>query len=498
MRLSDLLKFDDIVIQCHDNPDADALASGFALYCYFEKEGKTPQFIYRGNNHIVKSNLTIMVEDINIPVSYEPDFDREPELLVTCDCQYGQKNVTFTPAKNVAIIDHHQVTVDLPELSEVRSSIGSCSTVIWDMLRQEGFNVTENKNLSTALYYGLYTDSNRLSELFHPLDRDMLDSLIVNKSLVTKMSNANISLEELEITGEAILNYEYHEERRYLILRSKPCDPNILGLISDFIIETAGVDVCLAYYVSPSEIKLSVRSCTREVHANELAKFIADGIGGGGGHITKAGATIMPELLTEDADTMVNLRVRNYYDKYEVLYADKITLDMEGMQAYEKRDQKLGVVKLADVFPVGTQVEVRTLEGDANFTINDEQYLLIGIEGEIWPITAEKLHNSYQMTGFNYLGKYEYEPEIKDLATNEVKKVSPYAMTVISPPGSARIFAKPLDHPIKLFTVWNDEKYYSGDVGDYIAVREDDEHDIYVIAGRLFDKLYKPSGPSIG
>ena len=494
MQLKDLLSFDDIVIQCHDNPDADSLASGFALYIYFQKNGKDPVFIYRGQNQIMKSNLTIMVEDLGIPVSYEPDFDRVPELLITCDCQYGQKNVTLTPAKTVAVIDHHQVTVDLPELSEVRSSVSSCSTVIWDMMRAEGFNVTENKNLSTALYYGLYTDSNRLSEIFHPLDRDMIDSLIVNKSLITKMSNANISLEELEITGEAILNLEYHEERRYLILRSKPCDPNILGLISDFIIETAGVDVCLADYVSPSEIKLSVRSCTREIHANELAKFIADGIGGGGGHITKAGATIRPELLTDDADNTINLRMRNYYDRYEVLYADKITLDMEGMQAYEKRDQKLGAVKLADVFPCGTQVEVRTLEGDANFTISDDQYILIGIEGEIWPINEAKLMNSYNITGFKYQGDFEYEPEIKDLATGEVKKVSPFAMTIISPPGSARIFAKPLDHPIKLFTVWNEEKYYSGDIGDYIAVREDDEHDIYVIAGRLFDKLYKPSG----
>ena len=31
MRLEALLKFDDIVIQCHDDPDADTIASGFTL-----------------------------------------------------------------------------------------------------------------------------------------------------------------------------------------------------------------------------------------------------------------------------------------------------------------------------------------------------------------------------------------------------------------------------------------------------------------------------------
>ena len=66
----------------------------------------------------------------------------------------------------------------------------------------------------------------------------------------------------------------------------------------------------------------------------------------------------------------------------------------------------------------------------------------------------------------------------------------PFAKTVISP-GNARIYAKPLENPIKLFTAWDDEKYYSGNVGDYIAVREDDPHDIYIIKGRLFDKLYR-------
>ena len=37
MRLKDLLRFKNIVIQCHDNPDADALASGYALKWFFEK-----------------------------------------------------------------------------------------------------------------------------------------------------------------------------------------------------------------------------------------------------------------------------------------------------------------------------------------------------------------------------------------------------------------------------------------------------------------------------
>ncbi len=492
MRLSDLLSFNDIVIQCHDNPDADALASGFALYCYFTANGKNPRFIYRGRNQIRKSNLKIMLSELEIPVSYEPDFNDEPELLITCDCQYGQKNVTSSPYKTLAVIDHHQVTVgDLPKLAEVRSGVGSCATIIWDMLRDEGIDANNDKNLATALYYGLYTDTNRLSEVSHPLDRDMNDTLIVNRSLITEMSNSNISLEELKITGKAILDMNYYDDDKYLIIKSEPCDPNILGVISDFAMETAEVDVCLAYYVSPNEIKFSVRSCVKEVHANELAAFLAEGIGGGGGHLYKAGGTIRPEKLTIPASEEIELRMRHYYDMYEVIYAKNTTLDTSDMPLYSKRSQHLGTVKLADVFPEGSHVEIRTLEGDVNVTITDDTYLMIGVEGEIYPISGKKLQNSYDFTGFKFSREFEYEPSIKNLTTGEIKLVMPYAKTVISPPGTSHIYAKPLDHSVKLFTAWDDEKYYSGTCEDYIAVREDDPHDIYIIKGRLFDQLYQ-------
>ena len=74
--------------------------------------------------------------------------------------------------------------------------------------------------------------------------------------------------------------------------------------------------------------------------------------------------------------------------------------------------------------------------------------------------------------------------------TGEKKSVMAYAKGIIST-GKSRIYAKPLDHYIKLFTSWDEEKYYAGEPGDYIAVRDDDPHDIYIINSRFFDRLYK-------
>ena len=88
MKLSDLLQFDNIIVQCHDNPDADALASGFGVYEYLRMNGKSPRLVYAGRNIIHKSNLVLMVDSLGIPIEHV-DFLDNPQLLVTVDCQYG-------------------------------------------------------------------------------------------------------------------------------------------------------------------------------------------------------------------------------------------------------------------------------------------------------------------------------------------------------------------------------------------------------------------------
>jgi phosphoglycolate phosphatase len=321
----------------------------------------------------------------------------------------------------------------------------------------------------------------------------MLDELSINRSLILMMSTSNISLNELKITGKAILGYEYYGDRKYMIIKAEPCDPNILGVMSDFSLETAGVDICLAYYERPEEIKFSVRSCTKEVHANELAAFLADGIGGGGGHIYKAGGSIRPEKIDDfSADEIFKERMQDYFDSFDVIYAEDTTLDSSDMLLYEKVPVDRGCARLTDLFPVGTLVSIRTLEGDVDVKVEEDLYVMIGIEGEIYPIKEEKLLKSYTMKDTPYEATFEYPPSIKDISTGKKKHLMEYSRSLaVAGASSTNIYARPLKKGVKVFTAWDKEKYYLGNVGDYIAFREDDPHDIYVIKGSLFDRLYR-------
>lgn len=322
MRLSDLLTYENIIIQCHDNPDADAIASGYGLYIYFKENQKKVRFVYGGRFVIRKSNLVLMLRELEIPIEYVTELDM-PDLLITVDCQYGEGNVTHFDAKEIAVIDHHQVSGALPRLNEVRSELGACSTLVRELLAQEGIDINGNINLATALYYGLMMDTNRFSEIFHPLDKALRDAAAYDRDKIAMFRNANISLEELEIAGEALCGYEYDEKHRYAVIKVRPCDPNILGIIADMMLEVDAVDYCVVYSVLPFGVKLSVRSCRAESPASEFADYLTDKIGSGGGHLEKAGGFIRPELLQRKYDIecldeqlsgFLKMRMNQYFD----------------------------------------------------------------------------------------------------------------------------------------------------------------------------------------
>lgn len=294
MRLQELNDYNPITIQCHDNPDADALASGFALYTFFKENGKDVRLIYAGRNRIQKTNLRLMVERLHIPIEYAENPDIPVKgLLVTVDCQYGAGNVTRLTARKVAVIDHHRLEIENGTLSEIRPEVGSCATVIWHMMTEEEFSFRDRMELGTALYYGLYSDTNQFSEIYHPLDMQLRDSVPFDKDMISLFRNSNLSLEEMEITGVAMIQHVYNEQYRYDIVKTRPCDPNILGFISDFVMQVDGVDSCVVYNHQEDGIKFSVRSCLKEVHANELAAYLGGNIGSGGGHSEKAGGFLI-------------------------------------------------------------------------------------------------------------------------------------------------------------------------------------------------------------
>ncbi len=495
MTLQDLLPYEQITIQCHDNPDADAIGSGFALYEYFTKEEKNVRLIYSGRNKIQKTNLRLMLEHLAIPIEHVIQNEEQIQgLLLTVDCQYGAGNVTRLQADHVAIIDHHQMEIENVELCEIRSNLGSCSTLVWDMMKQEGYDFQGNTAVGTALYYGLYTDTNQFSEIYNPLDMDMRDDVTCNKSLVTLFRNSNLSLKELEIAGIALIRFIFNEDYQYAIIKAQPCDPNLLGLISDFLLQVDSVATCVVYNELEDGYKLSVRSCSKEVRASELAQYVTLGVGSGGGHLEKAGGFISKQQYIHQykslhSEAYFSERMNSYFQESQIIYAKQYNIDTSCMQSFQKKKLPLGYVKTTDIGVPGIKLTVRTLEGDLDIQIDDNIYIMIGLKGEVYPIQRHKFEASYEVLDQACELDVEYIPTVRRQQDGTSQNILCYARSCM-PTGETHILARQLEHVVKIFTLWDEEKYMLGKVGDYIAVRRDDLHDIYVVEQDIFLKTY--------
>lgn len=500
MKLHSLEKYDNIVIQMHDNPDADAVGSGYALYDYFLSRNKKARLVYGGRAKITKSNICMIIDKLHIPVEYLNDPDVTigvPELLLTVDCQYGEGNVQHIDAETVAMIDHHNTGRESDELCEIRSNIVSCATICYDLLKAEGYDVNRDIAVATALYYGLFMDSNELSEVRHPLERDMLDFLKIDEQLLDRVTHANFTLEEFETAGMAMLRYNYNENKRLAIIKAKPCDPNILGLVGDFVLQVDSIDVCIIFNELPEGYKLSVRSCSPYVTANDMAAYLVTDIGNGGGHLNKAGGFISRSKYKAKygdlgIDTYIFSKSEEYYDSCDVVYASEGIEDTADFALYKKLPSVCGYVKTLDFLEPGTECKIRTYEGDVAVRASADIYVMIGLLGEVYPIERDKFEQKYQALAEAYYKEYEYAPSVVDVASAKKYDLLPYAKQCIRKADSC-ICAKRLVTPTKVFSKWNYENYMYGKVGDYICFSPEDKTDVYIVKKEIFEETYKGS-----
>ncbi len=537
MKLQELLdeKYEKIVIQCHNAPDADALASGYGVYCYLQSHGKRVRMIYSSSKehevHIQKRNLQLMVADLEIPVEYVVKLDEEPDLLVLVDGQYREGNVREFSGKTVAVIDHHKVNCEenQPKMREIRDRYGSCSTIIWDMLVDEGWDFSKDKKLSTALYYGLYMDTTELEELSHPKDMDLVDALRLccDDDMLFRWRCHNLALLEMKSAGQALSGYEYFEKWHFAIMEmrgedGKYLDQNLLGVISDLLIRVDGVDACIAFCEQDDCFRLSIRTCTKEILAEDLIRFVTAGLGGGGGRSKrKAGGSLKKkELLAlyqswyghapTEGNSLRELvahlladRMKDYQESQEVYYSGKEEtvqkIQLEKMQMYEKRtDIVIGYMPATKLYPEGTMINVRTMEGDAVEQIAKDTYLLFGVTGEPYTNREDFFLKQYTPCNKTYQFSSEYPPRITKVDTGDGGGVSePIQLETLqslvstcSLKSGHKVFARPLTCRTKIFSPYR-EDYLFGEPGDWLVANAQTPKKVHIVKKEIFPQLYE-------
>ncbi|MDR1811246.1 MAG: DHH family phosphoesterase [Candidatus Fibromonas sp.] len=481
MKLSELAVHKNMILQIHNIPDADSVSCAYVLQKYFERFNRSAKIVYGGGIKIAKPSLLMFIEALGIEVELVSGIPAV-DLLITVGCQYGAGNVENFPCKKFAVIDHHIGEIQENELCEINPALSSSSTLVYSMLLKESDlgDFLKDEKISTALYYGLYTDTNGLAEMRHPSDRD-LSEVSFDRVLIKKLRNANLTMPELTIVSDALKKCEIIENIG--VFKAAPCDPNILGFSSDIAMQVNSLDACILYSSLNDGIKLSVRSCCREFMANELATFLCEGFGNGGGNLEKAGG-----FLKNSEEYLIS-RLKEYLTAFDKIYAGETPIDFSSMKLYKKLQIPVGFARCEDLFQDGTKITIRTMEGDVDLIARENIYFMIGIEGEIYPILREKFEKNYIARDDEYMQVSEYPPIVINRNSGRKQSILRFAK-ICFPKNEKIIKARQIDKRTKVFTYWDTEKYFSGKPGDFLAANENDLQDCYIVNERIFYKTY--------
>jgi len=319
-----LLSYKKICIQCHNNPDSDAIASAFGVYRYLKSNDIEASIIYSGKQAFKKNAIKMMVRECEIPIQYVDSLP-ECDLLLLVDCQYGQGNTTVFPAENIMIIDHHIRVVEDKEQYLIKSDYQSCSTIIYELLLEEGYQVKEDDSLAVALLYGLYIDTACFADLYKSADKEMQAALFNEQPLFERLMKSSMSVGEVMIASDAMLNHYFDVDYRFAIVEALKCEQSVLGIIGDFMIQVDIVFLSFTYTETGVGYQISLRSCHEKLPANEIAAYVCKDIGGGGGHKKKAGGQIQKEKMKNKYGDkcifdVVNLLITQYMIENQIVY----------------------------------------------------------------------------------------------------------------------------------------------------------------------------------
>lgn len=141
-------------------------------------------------------------------------------------------------------------------------------------------------------------------------------------SNTTDLATDEISVENLALYSEAFRTVEIYDEIGLLQLAS--VNDSLLGAASDIVVSVSGVNAVVAFSIRPSGIKISTRSLSAAIPANDLVRAIVDGIGFGGGHRHMAGGFIPAEnlSLSRSVDTSIKHRAIRFLEEIKKVTAD--------------------------------------------------------------------------------------------------------------------------------------------------------------------------------
>lgn len=284
-----------IIIQAHDFPDHDAVASAFALQRLLEANGVESSLCYGGEIQSDSLGEAIRLLEIPITASSEAEIASDAQLIIV-DGFVGNTNMTGLPGEVVGVLDHH-VPPQQPEVPywDIRADYGACSTILYEYYKIASIEM--DRSVSTSLLMGLMMDTAFMTRGVHKIDLEAFAELFFRGDWETasRLLKNSLSLNDLSVFREAINECVVAGDFCYVPL-DKEISPEVMALVADFFLGLREIHFVVVVVGDREEYRLSVRSEDARRPTDVVIRAALDTIGSGGGHVHMGGGSIPRDL----------------------------------------------------------------------------------------------------------------------------------------------------------------------------------------------------------
>ena len=292
-----------VLIQAHNFPDHDAVAAAYGLQQLLLRFDFHPRIFYRG---IIQSHsLWSMITELGIAMTRVNDMVPEEFLNDPCILVDGNPNNTNAfPINNnlFGVVDHHANSA-APKCPfvDIRTSYGSCATVIADYWEEAG--LSPGKDTATALLMGIEMDTDFLSRSTSPSDLNALHRLFFRADwqFGTQAIKSSLSVKDIPIFKMAAANAKIEGSLFFTTLTAET-SKELVSILADFFLRLREISVSVIIENQTERRHVSVRSKSPDISAAVVIRRALLKIGSGGGHDYMAGGDIDPSVeISEEA-----------------------------------------------------------------------------------------------------------------------------------------------------------------------------------------------------
>jgi nanoRNase/pAp phosphatase (c-di-AMP/oligoRNAs hydrolase) len=303
-----LAEHEEIAVLTHPKPDPDAMAAAMGVASLAEQVGTDATLNFPGKirhqeNRAFRNVLRLDLDCI------ERAEDLGSESVVLVDHNESRGFSGAGRVRPIAVVDHHPGGGEGEIFTDVRTGYGACSSVIAEYFEdldatpvspESTESETEStyvvpSRVATGLFFGILTDTNRLTSGIDPADFAASSYLSagVDESALDRIANPQVSAETLEIKATAIR--ERQVDGAFAI--SDVGDISNVDAIpqaADELILLEGITAAVVYGARNGVLHLSGRSRDDRVHMGRVIDAALTDIpgGNGGGHARMGGGQI--------------------------------------------------------------------------------------------------------------------------------------------------------------------------------------------------------------